>query len=84
MDDRLNFWYQEPLFCSSYPSSPVIIFFDISGSQLPAQDISARLREQGVWIGAIDNERMRAVTHLDVSRDDVNEAADRLADVISG
>ena len=61
-----------------------LIFFDVSGSQLPAQDISARLREQGVWIGAIDNERMRAVTHLDVSRDDVNEAADRLADVING
>ena len=61
-----------------------LIFFDVSGSQLPVQDISARLREQGVWIGAIDNERMRAVTHLDVSRDDVNEAADRLADVING
>ena len=61
-----------------------IIFFYVSGSQLPAQDISARLREQGVWIGAIDNERMRAVTHLDVSRDDGNEAADRLADVING
>ena len=61
-----------------------LIFFDVSGSQLPAQDISARLREQGVWIGAIDNERMRAVTHLDVNRDDVNEAADRLADVING
>ena len=61
-----------------------LIFFNVSGSQLSAQDISARLREQGVWIGAIDNERMRAVTHLDVSRDDVNEAADRLADVISG
>jgi threonine aldolase len=61
-----------------------LIFFDVSGSQWPAQDISARLREQGVWIGAIDNERMRAVTHLDVSRDDVNEAADRLADVING
>ena len=50
---------------------------------MSAQDISARLREQGVWIGAIDSERMRAVTHLDISRDDVNEAADRLADVIS-
>ena len=61
-----------------------LIFFNVSGSQLSAQDISARLREQGVWIGAIDNERMRAVTHLDVSWDDVNEAADRLADVISG
>ena len=60
-----------------------LIFFNVSGSQLSAQDISARLREQGVWIGAIDSERMRAVTHLDISRDDVNEAADRLADVIS-
>ena len=61
-----------------------LIFFDVSGTQLSAQDISARLREHGVWIGAIDSERMRAVTHLDISRDDVNEAADRLANVISG
>ena len=61
-----------------------LIFFDVSESQLSAQDVSARLREQGIWIGAIDNERMRAVTHLDISRDDVNEAADRLAKVIKG
>jgi threonine aldolase len=61
-----------------------LIFFDVSGSRLSAQDISARLREQGVWIGAIDSGRMRAVTHLDVNRDDVNEAADRLTEVING
>ena len=61
-----------------------LIFFDISESQLPAQDISARLHEQGVWIGAVDSGIMRAVTHLDVTRDDVNEAADRLANVING
>ena len=61
-----------------------LIFFDISESQLSAQDISARLREQGVWIGAVDSGIMRAVTHLDISRDDVNEAADRLANVING
>ena len=61
-----------------------LIFFDVSGSQLSAQDISAHLREQGVWIGAIDSERMRAVTHLGIGRHDVNEAADRLANVMKG
>ena len=61
-----------------------LVFFDVSGSRLSAQDISVRLREQGVWIGAIDSKRMRGVTHLDVNRDDVDEAADRLAEVING
>ena len=61
-----------------------LVFFDVSGSRLSAQDISVRLREQGVWIGAIDSKRMWGVTHLDVNRDDVDEAADRLAEVING
>jgi threonine aldolase len=38
----------------------------------------ARARERGVLIGALDREWVRAVTHLDVSADDVAEALARL------
>ena len=53
-----------------------LVFFDVSGTGLSARDISARLREEGIWIGAINEQRMRAVTHLDVAREDVIEASD--------
>ena len=34
----------------------------------------------GIWISAVSDVRMRAVAHLDVSRDDVTKAADKLAE----
>jgi threonine aldolase len=38
----------------------------------------ARARERGVLVGVLDREWVRAVTHLDVSADDVAEALSRL------
>ena len=61
-----------------------LVFFDVSGTGLSARDISARLREEGIWIGAINEQRMRAVTHLDVAREDVIEASDALAAILAG
>jgi threonine aldolase len=42
---------------------------------LRAERVAARAREIGLAINATGAQRMRAVTHLDVSRDDVLEAA---------
>ena len=61
-----------------------LVFFDVSGTGLSALDISARLRDKGIWIGASNEQRMRAVTHLDVARQDVIEASDALADILAG
>lgn len=60
-----------------------LIFFDVSGTGLAAHTIIERLLEQGIRIGAENDRRMRAVTHMDVSASDVLAAADALRQVIS-
>ena len=59
-----------------------MVFFDVSQTPLSASEISARLREKGIWIGAFGEQKMRAVTHLDVGREDIIEVSDALADIL--
>ena len=54
-----------------------IVYFDVPGRD--AAVISASLSATGVEIGAMGSETLRAVTHLDVSHDQVLEAAQVLA-----
>ena len=58
-----------------------MIYFDVSGTGLSAPQTADRLLEHGVRIGAINEHRMRAVTHLDVDAAGVQEAAQALAAV---
>ena len=58
-----------------------LVFFDIAGTGLSAREVSDRLLDQGVWIGETAATRMRAVTHLDVDLQGVEEAADLLATI---
>jgi len=51
-----------------------LVFFDVSGTGLTAADVVARLLARGVRVGAQGPTRVRAVTHLDVSRADVERA----------
>ena len=60
-----------------------MVYFEISASGLDAQEVAERLLKRGVRIGAVDRYRMRAVTHLDVDRSGVEEAAEVLSDVMS-
>ena len=60
-----------------------MVFFDVSQTPLSASEISARLREKGIWIGAFGEQKMRAVTHLDVSQKDIIEASDALAGILA-
>ncbi len=46
---------------------------------LPAEDVARAARELGVGVNASGPSRLRAVTHLDVSREDVESAAAILA-----
>jgi threonine aldolase len=47
--------------------------------EVPADAVARIAREHGLLINASGPRRLRAVTHLDVSREDVNAAADILA-----
>ena len=58
-----------------------IVIFDVSGTGMPAGEISRLLREQGVLINAVNAALMRAVTHYDVSRGDCEGALETLAAV---
>ncbi len=57
-----------------------IVFFEVT--TMTAADVAGRLAERGVRIGANAPNRMRAVTHLDLSAADVAEAAEVLAEVL--
>ena len=59
-----------------------MIYFDVQGTGLDAGQVSAKLLERGVRIGAVSEYRMRAVTHLDVDAAGVDEAAQTLGAVV--
>ena len=52
-----------------------LVFIDIAESGMKADDVSKRLRAQGVALAMRGGSTFRAVTHLDVSRADVEQAA---------
>ncbi|MFO0767614.1 MAG: GntG family PLP-dependent aldolase [Nitrospiraceae bacterium] len=59
-----------------------IIFFDIKDNGQPIQDIVSTLKQEGVFISATGGRTCRAVTHLDVSSKDVEQAAAVLAGIL--
>jgi len=59
-----------------------LVFFEVGGTGLDAAQVHDRLLEHGVRIGTSGGTRMRAVTHLDVSRDQLAEAAEALSTVV--
>lgn len=58
-----------------------IVFLDVSGCARPAVHIERALRAEGVGVLATAPTKIRALTHLQVSRKDVIKAADALARV---
>ncbi len=60
-----------------------IVFLDVAGTGLTAGEAAARLVARGVRIGAMGRTLMRAVTHLDVSRADVERAVSVARDVLA-
>jgi threonine aldolase len=51
-----------------------IVMWDVGGTGRTAHEISAALRERGVYINAVNAARLRVVTHNDVSRADCEKA----------
>lgn len=59
-----------------------LIFFNVDPRIGTAHDLVARLRERGVWMLAESAQRARAVTHLDVSRQQIERAINVIRDVV--
>ena len=60
-----------------------LVFFDVEGTGRRADEIATRLVAKGIRIGVEDTYRMRAVTHLDVDRSDVEEVAQTLQAILN-
>jgi threonine aldolase len=60
-----------------------LVFFNVKETGLSAKNISDRLLEKGIRIGIEGAFRMRLVTHLDVDRKDIEEAAEALTNIIA-
>lgn len=56
-----------------------LVFMDVSGTGKSAAHLSAALEQQGINIGAMGEHVLRAVTHLDVNREQVESAGHALA-----
>jgi threonine aldolase len=61
----------------------IVVFYLPDAVRIDAPTLSARARERGVLVNAMGPRTVRAVTHLDVSRAQCEQAAGVLADLLS-
>ncbi len=67
-----------------YETTPTnIVFLDLAESGKTAEEVSARLMDRGVSLSLPGKTTLRAVTHLDISREDVDRAAQALAEAVA-
>ncbi len=59
-----------------------LVFFDLSGSGMEAEELAGRLRGHGILISIVGRYRARACTHLDVTEAGVREAITAVRDVL--
>ncbi len=60
-----------------------IVYFEVGGTGMSAAELSGRLGDRGVKIGAFGDTRMRAVTHLDVDREGIEQALGQIKDLVA-
>jgi len=60
-----------------------IVIFDVTGTRKTPAELSAKLKERGVLINGVNARQMRAVTHLDVTRQDCVTAVAALTEILS-
>lgn len=60
-----------------------LVFLDVAPSGLDAETVSRRLRQRGVALAMRGGTTFRAVTHLDVTRADVERAATALQEALA-
>ena len=61
-----------------------LVFFRLDHAGGSAAEFVTQLKDRGLWMIATGPDRLRAVTHLDVSRADVDRAIEILGDVARG
>jgi threonine aldolase len=61
-----------------------ILVFGLAADAIDAPALVARARERGVLVSAFGPRTIRAVTHLDVSRDQCEQAAKILLEIVGG
>jgi threonine aldolase len=59
-----------------------IVIFDVSATGIPPAEISARLKQRGVLMNAINDRSVRAVTHYDVDRAQCAAALEAVAESV--
>ncbi len=59
-----------------------LVFFEVGGTGVNARDIASQLLERGIRVGAQTPTRMRAVTHIDVSTDDIDLTLAALREIL--
>ncbi len=59
-----------------------IVFFDVAGTGMTAGRLAERLADHGVRVGPMGESLIRAVTHLDVTTEQVAEAATAVKAVV--
>lgn len=59
-----------------------IVFFDCGGAGLTSKEVYEELLKRGVRMGTTYGGMIRAVTHMDVSRDEIDKAGKILAETI--
>ncbi len=87
-EDHENAWYFaesiseiEGLYIDLDSVQTNIVIMDVAGSGRGVDDIVASCRERGLLVVPIGTTSIRAVTHLDVDRDDIRDAIQIVRDV---
>lgn len=60
-----------------------IVIFDISGTGMASSRLAEVMKKEGLLIHALPNQKIRLVTHLDVSSDDVERALGAFREILS-
>ncbi|MCB0009477.1 MAG: hypothetical protein KDE04_23590, partial [Anaerolineales bacterium] len=60
-----------------------IVIFDLVDTALTAAAVAARLEEMGLNVSTVGRQRLRAVTHMDVSAAQIDEAGEIILAVVS-
>jgi threonine aldolase len=61
-----------------------IVIFKVASALGTAAEFSAKLREQGVLLYTVGRQRIRAVTHLDVSLEQMKRAGETISEIAVG
>jgi threonine aldolase len=74
----------EGLSIDPYEVRTNVLFFEVTRAGMTAPDLSRALKEHGILANAVDEHRIRMLTHNDVTREDCLTAAETIRDVMKG